>query len=305
MLVASRRHTRIKSKESALRRPAAPSPSAGVSGRALATLVALAAALIAAFVVGPPTLAGGGPGGALVGNRNLTEALRGAFVEWWRSGDGDLSPGLQRVVDYWFRYHVVKAVIAAILLIVLVALGVRLWRAVLSAADPGPRKRAALASSGVLVTMLALFALVVVMANIQGAVAPFASLLPMLTDGAPGGGALADTLEQVRQRLADSGSAGGQTPPALQVMISDFARYHVALAVVAAAVAVVLIGMSVVAWRRFARTGASERRTRRVLGSFGALSASLSLLVILVAVANTTSAAHSASALSAFFDGGW
>jgi hypothetical protein len=33
--------------------------------------------------------------------------------------------------------------------------------------------------------MLALFALAVVMANIQGAVAPFASLLPLLMEGTP------------------------------------------------------------------------------------------------------------------------
>ena len=77
------------------------------------------------------------------------------------------------------------------------------------------------------------------------------------------------------------------------------------MAVMAAIVAVVLIGMSVVLWKRFARTGSSERRTRRVSGSFGALSALVSLVVIFVAVANTTTAADPAPALLAFFDGGW
>src|SRR6185295_15066159 len=106
---------------------------------------------------------------------------------------------LERVVDYWFRYHVAKAVIATILLIVLVALGVLLWKAFLRAGGLGAGRRVALASAGVLVTMLAVFSLAMVMANIQGAVAPFASLLPMLTDG-PTDGELAGTLDQVTQR---------------------------------------------------------------------------------------------------------
>jgi hypothetical protein len=284
--------------------PVAPSRSAGVPGRVLATLVALAAALVAAFVVAPASLAAGRSGDGFVDERHLTQALREAFVEYWRSGDRDFSPDLESAVDYWFRYHVAKAVIAAVLLILLVALGVLLWKAFLRAGGLGAGQRATLASAGVVVTMLALFSLATVMANVQGAVAPFASLLPMLTGGATDA-ELADTLEQVRQRLAESRSGGGPTPPAIEVMISDFTRYHVAMAVVAAIVAVVLIGMSVVLWKRFARTGSSERRTRRVLGSFGALSALVSLVAIVVAVANTTTAADPAPALLAFFDGGW
>jgi hypothetical protein len=284
--------------------PAAPSRSAGVPGRVLATLVALAAALVVAFVVAPATLAAGRSGDSFVDERHLTQALREAFVEYWRSGDRDFSPDLQSAVDYWFRYHVAKAVIAAILLILLVALGVLLWKAFLRAAGLGAGKRATLASAGVVVTMFALFSVATVMANAQGAVAPFASLLPMLTGGNTDA-ELADTLDQVRQRLADSRGAGGPTPPAIEVMISDFTRYHVAMAVMAAIVAVVLIGMSVVLRKRFARTGPSERRTRRVLGSFCALSALVSLVVIVVAVANTTTAADPAPALLAFFDGRW
>jgi hypothetical protein len=282
---------------------AAPSRSAGVSGRVNATLVALAAALVTAFVIAPPTLAAGRSGG-FVDERHLTDALREAFVGYWLSGERDFSPGLARVVEYWFRYHVAKAVIAAILLIVLVALGVLLWKAFLRAGGPGAGPRAALASAGMVVTMFVLFSLAMVMANIQGAVAPFASTLPMLAGG-PTDGALADTLAQVRQRLAESVSSGDQAPPALEVMIGDFSRYHVAMAMIATIVAVALIGMSVALWTRFARSGSSNRRTRRVLGSFGVLSGLLSLLVIVVAVANTTTAGDPAPALLAFFDGGW
>lgn len=284
--------------------PAASSRSAGISARTLTVLAAFAVVLAAAFVVAPGMLAASRPGGGFADQRSLVEALGKAFVEYWRSDDRDLSPSLESVVDYWFRYHVAKAVIAAILLIVLVALGVLLWRAFLRAGALGAGRRAALASAGVLVTVAALFSLVVVIANVQGAVAPFASLLSLLPVGASDG-ALADTFNHVRQRLAESAGAGHRTPPALEVMISDYALYHVTLVVIGSIVAVVLIGMSIVLWRRYARTGSSDRRTRRVLGSFGVLSTMLSLIMIVVVVANMTNVADPAPALLALFVGGW
>lgn len=216
----------------------------------------------------------------------------------------DLSPGLERAVDYWRHYHVVKAVIAAMLLAVLIALGALLWKAFLRAGGLGAASRFALASAAAVVTALAVFSSAMVMANIQGATAPFSSLLSMLPVHAPHG-ELADTLHQVRQHLADYPNTGDRTPPALEVMVSDFSRYHAVIAVAATTVAVVLIGMSAVSWKRSARTGASDRRTRRVFRSFGLVSALLSLVVIVVAVANTTTTADPAPALLAFFEGGW
>ncbi|MFC9995932.1 hypothetical protein [Nocardia sp. NPDC127526] len=280
--------------------PAASSLSSGVSGRAVAALAALAAVLAAAFVLAPRALAASGPGDGFADEEDIRASFRAAFVEYWGSGSAEFPSGLARVVDFWFHYHVVKAVIAALLLIALAWLGVLLWKAFLSAGGVGAGRKAVLGAGGVVATVLALFSVVLVMANIQGAVAPFASLLPMLTDGTADA-ELAATLDQVRQGLAES--ADGPTAPALDVMISDFARYHVVMAVIAAVVAVVLIGLSVLSWIGVARS--SDPRTRRVLGSFGALSAVLSLAAIVVAVANTTTAADSAPALAALFEGGW
>ncbi|TQM32443.1 hypothetical protein [Nocardia bhagyanarayanae] len=265
-------------------------------GRALGVLGALAVVLAAAFVVVPPTLAGD-----FADERDLREAFREAFVEYWRSGARDFSPALESAVDYWFWYHVTKGVIAALLLIVFVALGVLLWRAFLRARGLDAGRNVALASSGMIVTALGVFSLLAVMANVQGAVAPYASLLPMLTGGDTDG-ELAETLDQVRQRLAESLSGGGETP-ALAVMISDFSLYHVAMAVIAAVVAIVLLALNVVVWKRFAR--ATDTRARRVSGSFGVLAALSSLASIVVVVANTTTAADPGPALSALFDGGW
>jgi hypothetical protein len=270
---------------------------AGVSARGLAVLVAVAGALVAAFFLAPSRLAASGSDGGLADRHTFVEAVRKGFVGYWSSGDPDLSPDMERVVDYWFRYHVVKAVIAAILLVVLIAIGLRLWKAFRRAGG------LAIAAAGVLVTTLGILALVTVMANVQGAVAPFTSLVPMLVGGSAHG-RLADSLDQVRQRLRDSASARGQTPPTLDVMLSDFSRYHAAMAVIAAAVAVVLIGTSVILWRRFATTASSDRRMRYAFWSFGVVTALLSLVVIVVAVANTGTAADPAPAFAAFLGDG-
>jgi hypothetical protein len=145
--------------------------------------------------------------------------------------------------------------------------------------------------------------LVVVMANIQGAVAPFASLISMLPLGSPDK-QFADTVGQVKQGLAEYPGAGGRTPPALEAMVSDYALYHATLVVLAAIVAVVLIGKSVGSWKRRARTGSSERRVRRTLGWASVLSALLALAVIVVLVANLGTAMNPAPALLAFFTSG-
>jgi hypothetical protein len=259
-------------------------------------LVVLAVVLPVAFVVAPPLVTGD----RFAGERELAGAFGSAFTGYWRSGGSTFPPELRDLVDFWLRYHLVKAVTAGLLLVVLTVLGVRLWRAFARAGRLGFGRRAALASGGTLVTVFALFSLALVMANVQGMVTPFASLLPLLVDGPPDGSTAA-TLEQVRQGLA----GGGPVPPATTVLIDDFARYHVAMAVIASVVAAGLAAAGVLLWRRFAATPRPERRTRRVLASFGVLASVLPLLVAVVAVANTTTAADPAPALLAFFEGGW
>ncbi|WP_159031231.1 hypothetical protein [Streptomyces acidiscabies] len=200
------------------------------------------------------------------------------------------------VVEYWFRFHVAKALIALALLGVLVALGVVVWRAFLR--SEGVR-RGGLAVAGVCVTGVGLLSLVVAAANVQGAVAPFTSALTMLPVGARGG-ELGGTLEQVRAQLAaDPDGASPSPSPALAEMISDNARYHVSMVVIAGVVAVGLAVVSVVLWRRFA--GAGDRRARRLLGAFGGIGTVLVMAVLVVGVANVTVAADSARGLTEFF----
>ncbi|MER5873212.1 hypothetical protein [Streptomyces sp. NPDC002044] len=284
--------------------PSGPASTSGLSGRACALLFALAVALVPAFVLAPRPWAARLSGADFRDQRDLVESLSESFVGYWASGERAFTPGLERTVDYWLHYHVAKAVTAAALLTVLAALGVLLWRAFLRAGGRGAGTRAALATGGAAVTALALFSLATLMANIQGAAAPFASLLSLLPVRAPRG-ELADTLGHVRLLLAGHPDTGDGTPPALSVMTGDFSRYHAVMAAAATVVAAVLVAASAWAWKRRARTAPSDRRTRRVFTSFGLFPALLSPAVLLVAVANATTTAEPAPALLAFFEGGW
>lgn len=286
----------MRTHTSALSRPAE------TPGRALAWLVALAVALGAGFVLAPGRLAANGSEGAFSGRHGLVGALRPAFIAYWRSGDRRFPPDLQRVVDYWYRFHVVKGVLAVALLIVLVALGTLLWKAFLRSG--GPRGRLALASAAAFTSALALVALAAVMANVQGALAPFSSVTSMLPLGTPGG-PLAGAVGEIRQGLAHYPDTNGRNTAVLRVMVDDFGRYHAVLAVLASVVAVVLAGLSVTAWRGFAKVDAADGRTRRTMAWFGVLSALLGLALIVVAVANTGTAADPAPALLGFYGGGW
>jgi hypothetical protein len=276
---------------------------ARVPGNPLALLGLLAAALSAAFVFAPGTLAAIWPGGGYAGQGALISGARSGFIEYWNSGDQNYPPELERLVDYWLRYHAAKAMIAALLLTVLIMLCARLWGPLLRAGRIAPGRGAVLALSGALAAMLALVATVLTMANIQGAVAPFSSLISMLPLGTRDA-SLTTTIGQVRQDLAEYPNVRGGTPPALHAMISDFAVYHATIVVLAALVAVVLIGMSIVSFKKRARTGPAERRIRHTLGLAGAVSALVAFAVIVVAVANLGNAMHPAAALLAFFNGG-
>ncbi len=274
------------------------SKSFGGSDRALATLAAVAAALVAAFVVAPRVLASAWPGRSFGNQDDLVAGVREAFVDYWASGHSELSPGLQAMGDYWVRYHVAKAVIATLVLVTVVVFGILLGRRYVSSGDLGAGRRAVLVTAAVFATMLAAVSAAAVMANIQGAIAPFSSLLSMLPVGEPEG-ALADAADEIALRLAD-----GQRTPALETMIGDFADYHAAMAVIAGFAGAGLLGLSALSWTLFVRVGASDRRTRRVLGWIGVLSAVASLSLVVVAVANAGTAADPVPALEAFFAAG-
>lgn len=274
-----------------------------LSGRALALLVVLAAALGAAFVVAPGVLAGRTPGGGYADEKALIRGTRTSFVQYWSSGDRAYPAGLARLADYWIDYHVVKAVSAALLLAVLILLTFRLLRPLLTPGHLAAGRGAVLASSAALAATAAVAAAVLIMVNIQDVVAPLGSLISLLPVGSANR-QFAGTVGQVRQHLAAYPRTGSGTPPALQAMVSDYGRYHAVLVAQLALLAAVLIAMSVTSWRRRARTAPSERRVRRTLAMAGIFPALLLLPVIVVALANLSNVLHPAPGLLAFFTSG-
>jgi hypothetical protein len=258
----------------------------------LAVLTAFTVGLIVAFVLAPGALAATRSSTDLTGNAQIVAAFRSAFITYWGSGDRAFDPEMQRVVDYWFRYHVAKGVLAAALVVVLSVLGVLIWRAFVRASGP---RAVALAAGGTLATGLAVVSLAAVMANVHGMAAPFGSLLPMLFGGSPG--PLAATLAQVRQQLAD-----GHHAPPLDVINSDYVRFHAVLAVEGSIVVLVLVALTVLLWRRFA---VASGRARYVLGAYGVFTPLLTLALIVIVIANATTAAHPQPGLEGFFAGGW
>ncbi|WP_228555471.1 hypothetical protein [Catenulispora pinisilvae] len=261
------------------RQPAGSRPPASAPAWALAALAATALALIAAFVLAPaPLAAATGPHGDFGSEQALSNAFGKAFVGYWNSGDPHFPAGMQSIVDYWSRYHVVKAAAASALLVVLVVISVLLRR-----------------PAGALVAVLALVAAALAMANIQGALAPFSSLLSMLPTGAPHGD-LATAVVQIREHLAHYPNQGGQPAPAVKVMVDDFGAYHAVVAVAASLIAVILIALSVLSWKH---------RARRGMVWFGIVFTLSSLAVLVIAAANIATTADPAPALLAFFQGSW
>lgn len=190
-----------------------------------------------------------------------------AFVAYWASGGPDFPPDLQHLVDHQFRYYLARVVIALPLLTVLVTLAVRLRRVRLP------------------IGALALAAAVLLIANVQGAVAPFGTLLPILASG-PADADLAAVQAQVRDQLEN-----GPVSPALDVMLDEYVRWHVVKAVLVGLLAAVLIGLSVVAWHR-----------RRLLSLLTAVPAVAALVVV---AANVTTLANPIPPFQLLLQGSW
>jgi len=252
--------------------------------------------LVLAIMVAPFSLASLGPGGGYPGVAALGEAMNSGFVAYWRAGTGSLGAGLDNAVEFWSRFHIIKALLAGILLVVLLPLGSQIWSAYAAARQRA--RRLALGVAGALHGALTLLALLVVVANIQGAIAPLSSALGLMSLGNPDP-ALAAASGQVRRGLA-----AGEQSPVLDALVRDFTVYHAAMAGIGAVVTVGLLAGTVLLFRRRARVPRSERRLRRVhLVGVGSLMV-LAALFALVTAANVSTLAHPVPALLGFFAGG-
>jgi len=223
-----------------------------------AGLVTMAVLLSVAFFLAPPLL---------LGPDRLGDFAR-AFVAYWSSGGPDYPPDLQHLVDHQFHYHLVRVVIALPLLAVLVTQAVLLRRFRLP------------------IAALALAAAVLLIANVQGAVSPFGTLLPTLTSG-PADAGLSAAVAQIRDQVHN-----GPMSPALHVMLDEYVRWHVVKGALAGVLAAVLIVLSVVAWRR----------RRRWLSL---ITAGLALAALVVVAANVTTVANPHPGFLLLLQGSW
>jgi hypothetical protein len=256
----------------------------------------MALLLCAAVLLLPFPIASAWSGGAYPELGSLQEAVSSGLVRFWSVGGTQVGAPLGRTAEFWARFHIVKAALAAILLIVLVLLAARVWRA--SAYAVGRSRRWTLTLVGLVTTPLTVLALVVLVANLQGAIAPLSSVLGVLPLAAPKG-QLASTLGQIRQSLA----AGGQSP-ATDALLHDFVVYHVAMVALGGAVTVALLVISFLMVRMRRRVPAADQRWRRLLMAASASLVMLSAVFAIAAAASLSTAANPTPALLGFFAGG-
>lgn len=256
-----------------------------VSAWALATV-----ALGVATMTVPPLVAEWSSSGRVT-IAGLVETVSAGFTRWMSSGAAAPGAPLADAVTFWAVFHVAKAVLAIALLCALVIVGCRVW---IRATRAGTRTaRAAWIAAGVLGAWLALLVLLMVLANIQGAVAPLSSVMGFLPIGT--------TLEvdQVRAELA-TGAYG----PVTRTLVADFRTYHAAL--VACLVVVIAWLWASIVWilvRRTRRPRAA-RLPRRILASGAIALALLTVALGLILLANLSTVAHPAPALAEFFGSG-
>jgi len=269
----------------------------GRDRRAALILTTLTVLCVAGFVFGPRALTGSGP----THGHSLSTATSRAFTTYWQSGQRGYPTGLADLVAYWRRYHLVKAVFALALTILLCWLALILWRSLQRAGQLRPVATAAGVVSASTATALAFGSVLVVIANIQGMFAPFSSLVSLLPVGH--GNAALDTADsQIRHDLTTA-EARRHAPAPLSAILEDFARYHAAVAVLAAALAVILLALGVLIWRRTPTTDTAAARTKVMPRLLSAALTVLAIIALVICAANTATALNPAPALNVFFGG--
>lgn len=254
-----------------------------------------AGALTVAVVLAPFRLASVWRDGGYPDRAALVESLSAAVVRFWGADGTAAGSAVALPVSFWLRFHLIKAGLAAVLLVVLVLLGARTWRAYSRTTTVG--RRLGVAALAAAEGVLGLLALLVTVANLQGAVAPLSSALGLLPLGTPDP-ALARTTDEIRQALA-----AGTPGPALQALLDDFTRYHVAMAGLGTLVTVALVAAAIVLLRRRSWMPGARPRGRGLLALAAVALLLTAAFFAVVTAGNVSTVADPAPALLAFFEG--
>lgn len=242
-------------------------------------LAAVAVAACTAFLVVPRRIIGG----PTRSSSDLRRAAGREVARWWRSGSGAMPPSTRHLVDAWRDYHAVKGATA---LIAGVAFGVLAHRALRSSPVTSSARHMLRLVSGAASTVACAAAVVLVMANIQGAVAPLASLVSLVPTS--GGGGFGPVADEIRAELERSSSSKAARTATLDSFVADFGRYHLVLAVVACVLAAALATATIRAIRR--------RTALAAIGWAGSFA-----VTMLVLAANVSTAIDPTPAFAAFF----
>lgn len=256
---------------------------------------AVVMATVAVYVVPALYLAARG----FAGESAVVTASESAFLRAQQGAGAADSNALAELTARWREFHLLKAAFAG-LLVVRLAAHASVSRRRAEQVERGRRRWPSVAAYGATLVWL-LGALVVLIANVQGAIAPLASAASLLPRG-PGHERLADVLTDLRSTIevGTPSSAGGIAGD----LLTDFVHYHAVLAVLAATAGAVLTTMTlrvVSAWWRLRGSGRASQPTWLVqMGLFG-IAASLFLLL---AAANTSTWVDPIPALAATLNRG-
>lgn len=179
----------------------------------------------------------------IAGEPSIVAAAEAAFVRADLAHRVTGSRALSELTQLWGGFHLLKAAIAGVVVLSLAALSSHV-RCRGEAAGPRGRRRAVATAYGAVI-LWQLGALTLLLANVQGALAPFASATSLLpTRG--GESALVGVLDSLRQSVAADplATAGGIASE----LLADFALYHAVFAVMAA---VAGLSLSALALRAF------------------------------------------------------
>ncbi|MFC4778806.1 hypothetical protein ACFO9Q_18580 [Paenibacillus sp. GCM10023252] len=106
---------------------------------------------------------------------------RHSFSEWVKSGSENIPPDIREGIHGRFEFHSTKAIVCGVLLLLFVMLSKRIWTALIKKSRVAPikwtfKERAYLVC-GVATVALSLLMMIIVAANMQGAIAPLSTYL--------------------------------------------------------------------------------------------------------------------------------
>lgn len=232
------------------------------------------------------------------GESALVTASKAAFISADLNGHSAHSDDLANLTARWREFHILKAFVAAVLAAVLARLAWGLRRDAELARRGDRRWHVVAAYGGVVLWVLA--ALTVLVANVQGAVAPLASVASLLPTEQPQG-QLTTVLSEIRRAVTVDQPATGDG--LASDLLGDFTLYHAVLAVMAAFISFLLGALAlraVLARWRVRRTGVTPGPTWVVEVS---LYAPAGCFFLLLALANTSTWVDPVPALLASLGG--